>query len=210
MKQKVQADLWEIERSCKARGYQLICGADEAGAGPLAGPVYAGAVILPEGLVLEGLNDSKKVTPKRRDWLFDEIREKAVAWAVASVDEKEIDAINILNARMKAMELAIQSLIPAPDYALIDGNRDKGITIAHETVVRGDGRSANIAAASILAKVSRDRYMEEMAKLYPEYEFERHKGYGTKLHFELLKKYGPCPIHRKSFLKKMEAAQSKG
>ena len=210
MKQKVQADLWEIERSCKARGYQLTCGADEAGAGPLAGPVYAGAVILPEGLVLEGLNDSKKVTPKRRDWLFDEIREKAVAWAVASVDEKEIDAINILNARMKAMELAIQSLIPAPDYALIDGNRDKGITIAHETVVRGDGRSANIAAASILAKVSRDRYMEEMAKLYPEYEFERHKGYGTKLHFELLKKYGPCPIHRKSFLKKMEAAQSKG
>ena len=210
MKQKVQADLWEIERSCKARGYQLIGGADEAGAAPLAGPVYAGAVILPEGLVLEGLNDSKKVTPKRRDWLFDEIREKAVAWAVASVDEKEIDAINILNARMKAMELAIQSLIPAPDYALIDGNRDKGITIAHETVVRGDGRSANIAAASILAKVSRDRYMEEMAKLYPEYEFERHKGYGTKLHFELLKKYGPCPIHRKSFLKKMEAAQSKG
>lgn len=210
MKQRVQADLWEIERSCKARGYQLICGADEAGAGPLAGPVYAGAVILPEGLILEGLNDSKKVTPKRRDWLFDEIREKAVAWAVASVDEKEIDAINILNARMKAMELAIQALIPAPDYALIDGNRDKGITIAHETVVKGDGRSANIAAASILAKVSRDRYMEEMAKLYPEYEFERHKGYGTKLHFELLKKYGPCPIHRKSFLKKMEAAQSKG
>lgn len=210
MKQKVQADLWEIERSCKARGYQLICGADEAGAGPLAGPVYAGAVILPEGLVLERLNDSKKVTPKRRDWLFDEIREKAVAWAVASVDEKEIDAINILNARMKAMELAIQALTPAPDYALIDGNRDKGITIAHETVVKGDGRSANIAAASILAKVSRDRYMEEMAKLYPEYEFERHKGYGTKLHFELLKKYGPCPIHRKSFLKKMEAAQSKG
>ena len=209
MKQTVQVDLWEIERSCKERGYQLICGTDEAGAGPLAGPVYAGAVILPEGLILEGLNDSKKVTPKRRDRLFEEIQEKAIAWAVASVDEKEIDAINILNARMKAMEMAIQALKPAPDYALIDGNRDKGITIAHETVVKGDGRSANIAAASILAKVSRDRYMEEMAKLYPEYEFERHKGYGTKLHFELLMKYGPCPIHRRSFLKKLEAAQNK-
>ena len=209
MKQTVQVDLWEIERSCKERRYQLICGADEAGAGPLAGPVYAGAVILPEGLILEGLNDSKKVTPKRRDRLFEEIQEKAIAWAVASVDEKEIDVINILNARMKAMEMAIQALKPAPDYALIDGNRDKGITIAHETVVKGDGRSANIAAASILAKVSRDRYMEEMAKLYPEYEFERHKGYGTKLHFELLMKYGPCPIHRRSFLKKLEAAQSK-
>lgn len=209
MKQTMQVDLWEIERSCKEQGYQLICGADEAGAGPLAGPVYAGAVILPEGLILEGLNDSKKVTPKRRDRLFEEIQEKAIAWAVASVDEKEIDAINILNARMKAMEMAIQALKPAPDYALIDGNRDKGITIAHETVVKGDGRSANIAAASILAKVSRDRYMEEMAKLYPEYEFERHKGYGTKLHFELLMKYGPCPIHRRSFLKKLEAAQNK-
>lgn len=209
MKQTVQVDLWEIERSCKEQGYQLICGADEAGAGPLAGPVYAGAVILPEGLILEGLNDSKKVTPKRRDRLFEEIQEKAIAWAVASVDEKEIDAINILNARMKAMELAIQALKPAPDYALIDGNRDKGITIAHETVVKGDSRSANIAAASILAKVSRDRYMEDMAKLYPEYEFERHKGYGTKLHFELLMKYGPCPIHRRSFLKKLEAAQNK-
>ena len=209
MKQTVQVDLWEIERSCKERGYQLICGTDEAGAGPLACPVYAGAVILPEGLILEGLNDSKKVTPKRRDRLFEEIQEKAIAWAVASVDEKEIDVINILNARMKAMEMAIQALKPAPDYALIDGNRDNGITIAHETVVKGDGRSANIAAASILAKVSRDRYMEEMAKLYPEYEFERHKGYGTKLHFELLMKYGPCPIHRRSFLKKLEAAQSK-
>ena len=208
MKQTVQVDLWEIERSCKERGYQLICGTDEAGAGPLACPVYAGAVILPEGLILEGLNDSKKVTPKRRDRLFEEIQEKAIAWAVASVDEKEIDVINILNARMKAMEMAIQALKPAPDYALIDGNRDNGITIAHETVVKGDGRSANIAAASILAKVSRDRYMEEMARIYPEYEFERHKGYGTKRHFELLMKYGPCPIHRKSFLKKLEFAQN--
>ena len=196
-------DLWEIERSCFERGYTLICGADEAGAGPLAGAVYAGAVILPAGLVIDGLNDSKKVSEKRREALFDVIRTEAVAWAVASVDEAEIDAINILNARLKAMDLAIRALDPAPEYALIDGNRDRGITIPHETVVKGDGRSASIAAASILAKVSRDRYMLEMAERYPEYEFERHKGYPTKRHYELLRKYGPCPIHRKTFLKKL-------
>lgn len=196
-------DLWEIERGCIARGFRLICGADEAGAGPLAGAVYAGAVILPLELKLEGLNDSKKVTPKRRDALFDIIRSEAVAWAVASVNEREIDEINILNARLKAMNLAIQALNPAPDYALIDGNRDKGIALAHETLIQGDGRSANIAAASILAKVSRDRYMEEMAQRYPEYEFERHKGYPTKRHYELLRRYGPCPIHRLSFLKNL-------
>lgn len=196
-------DLWEIERSCFERGYTLVCGADEAGAGPLAGAVYAGAVILPAGLVIDGLNDSKKVSEKRREALFDDIRAEAVAWAVASVDEAEIDAINILNARLKAMDLAIRALDPAPEYALIDGNRDRGITIPHETVVKGDGRSASIAAASILAKVSRDRYMLEMAERYPEYEFERHKGYPTKRHYELLRKYGPCPIHRKTFLKKL-------
>lgn len=196
-------DLWEIERSCFERGYTLICGADEAGAGPLAGAVYAGAVILPAGLVIDGLNDSKQVSEKRREALFDVIRTEAVAWAVASVDEAEIDAINILNARLKAMDLAIRALDPAPEYALIDGNRDRGITIPHETVVKGDGRSASIAAASILAKVSRDRYMLEMAERYPEYEFERHKGYPTKRHYELLRKYGPCPIHRKTFLKKL-------
>ncbi len=196
-------DKWEIERSCWAMGYQLICGADEAGAGPLAGAVYAGAVILPRELDIEGLNDSKQVSAKRREILFDEIQEKAVAWAVAWADEKEIDAMNILNARMLAMDRAIRSLKPAPDYALIDGNRNKGISLVNETVVKGDSRSASIAAASILAKVSRDRYMEEMARRYPEYEFERHKGYPTKRHYELLRRYGPCPIHRRTFLKKL-------
>ena len=196
-------DKWEIERSCSGVGYQLICGADEAGAGPLAGAVYAGAVILPRELDIEGLNDSKQVSAKRREILFDEIQEKAVAWAVAWADEKEIDAMNILNARMLAMDRAIRSLKPAPDYALIDGNRNKGISLVNETVVKGDSRSASIAAASILAKVSRDRYMEEMARRYPEYEFERHKGYPTKRHYELLRRYGPCPIHRRTFLKKL-------
>lgn len=197
------ADLWEIERGAYARGYTLVCGADEAGAGPLAGAVYAAAVLLPAGLVIEGLDDSKQLSPKKREDLFPIIRHEAVAWAVASVDEKEIDCINILNARLKAMDLAIRALEPAPDYALIDGNRDRGISVPHETVVKGDSRSANIAAASILAKVSRDHYMEEMADLYPEYEFARHKGYPTRRHYELLRKYGPCPIHRMTFLKKL-------
>ena len=195
-------DLWSVERICREEGYQLICGADEAGAGPLAGDVYAAAVILPHELVLEGLNDSKQVSPKKRDQLFDIIREKAVAWAVKSVDAAAIDRMNILAARLLAMEQAIQALEPRPDYALIDGNRDKGITCPHRTVIKGDGISANIAAASILAKVSRDRYMEEMARQYPQYEFERHKGYPTKRHYELLRQYGPSPIHRRSFLKK--------
>ena len=197
------ADKWEVERACWARGYQMVCGADEAGAGPLAGAVYAGAVILPRELVIEGLDDSKKLSPKRRDQLFDLIREMAVAWAVAWADEKEIDALNILNARMLAMDRAIRALNPPADYALIDGNRNKGISLVNEMVVKGDERSASIAAASILAKVSRDRYMEEMARRYPQYEFERHKGYPTKRHYELLRKYGPCPIHRMTFLKKL-------
>lgn len=195
------ADLWALERACRAGGIGLVCGADEAGAGPLAGAVYAGAVILPDGLALEGLNDSKQVSPKNRDRLFDEIREKAVAWAVAWVDEGEIDRINILNARMLAMDKAIHLLDPAPEFALIDGNRNKGITIPNATVVKGDSRSASIAAASILAKVSRDRYMEELDRRYPEYGFARHKGYPTKAHYEALRKYGPCPVHRKTFLK---------
>lgn len=203
--------LWELEEAALARGCALVCGCDEAGAGPLAGPVYAGAVILPPGLELPGLNDSKQVPPKRRDLLYDEIRARAVAWAAASVSPEEIDATDILSARIKAMQLAIGALDPAPDYALIDGNRDRGrcsaITTAHETVVKGDGRSASIAAASILAKVSRDRYMEEMAEKYPQYRFERHKGYGTRLHYELLDRYGPSPIHRLSFLKKWETAR---
>ena len=196
-------DKWEIERACWARGYEMVCGADEAGAGPLAGAVYAGAVILPRELAIEGLDDSKKLTPKRRDQLFDVIRERAVAWAVAWADEKEIDELNILNARMLAMDRAIRALDPPADYALIDGNRNKGISLVNEMVVKGDTKSASIAAASILAKVSRDRYMEEMAQQYPQYEFEKHKGYPTKRHYELLRQYGPCPIHRRTFLKKL-------
>ena len=208
---KKMLPMWELEEAAKERGCALICGCDEAGAGPLAGPVYAGAVILPWGLELEYLNDSKQVTPKRRDALFDQIMERAVAWAVASVSAEEIDRTDILSARMKAMQLAIDQLRPAPDYALVDGNRDKGkhfaITVPHETVIKGDGRSASIAAASILAKVSRDRYMEEMAEKYPEYRFDQHKGYGTKLHYQMLDQYGPSPIHRRSFLKKWEASR---
>lgn len=200
--------LWDIEARCWEAGHRLVCGADEAGAGPLAGPVYAAAVILPPNLELKWLNDSKKVTPKRREQLFDEIQEKAVAWSVVSVDAKTIDTINIYEARMRAMAQAVESLLPAADYALIDGNADKGMTFPHETVVSGDAKSASIAAASILAKVSRDRYMMKMAQQYPEYQFEKHKGYPTKLHYELLERYGPCPIHRESFLKKFYARQN--
>ena len=197
-----EIDRWALERACWARGIALVCGCDEAGAGPLAGAVYAGAVILPPECSIEGLNDSKQVTPKRRDALYDTIRTVAVAWAVARVEAEEIDATDILSARIKAMQMAIDRLEPAPGFALIDGNRDHGKTAAilleHQTVVKGDSLSASIAAASILAKVSRDRYMEQMAERYPEYEFERHKGYGTKRHYELLRRYGPCPIHRRS------------
>ena len=199
----VRSDLWTVERACRDRGYALICGADEAGAGPLAGAVYAAAVILPFGLELPELNDSKQVSPKKREVLFDLIQAQAVAWAIEAVDAGTIDQINILNARLLAMDRAIQALDPAAEFALIDGNRDKGISCPHQTVIKGDSISANIAAASILAKVSRDRYMEEMAKLYPEYEFERHKGYPTKRHYELLRQYGPCPIHRKTFLRNL-------
>lgn len=199
---------WELEQRATAAGYTSVCGVDEAGAGPLAGPVYAAAVILPFGLELPYLNDSKQVTPKRRDKLFDLIREKAVAWSIASVSAEEIDEIDILNARMKAMQLAIDGLTPPADFALIDGNRDHGsrcsLITAHETVVKGDSRSPSIAAASILAKVSRDRYMEHLAKEYPQYRFEQHKGYGTKLHYEMLDQFGPSPVHRKTFLAKWE------
>lgn len=201
----MECDLWQVERECWAQGADLVCGCDEAGAGPLAGPVYAAAVILPPECTIPGLNDSKKVTPKRRDLLFDVIRQTALTWAVAKVEAEEIDATDILSARIKAMQLAIDQLVPAPLFALIDGNRDHGksavITTPHRTIVKGDNLSESIAAASILAKVSRDRYMEEIARQYPQYEFERHKGYGTKRHYELLRQYGPCPIHRRTFLK---------
>lgn len=198
-----EKDFLALEREAHAQGYSAVCGADEAGAGPLAGPVFAAAVILPEHFELPYLNDSKKVTPKRREVLYDRIREQAVAYAIASVDEKEIDEINILNARMKAMDLAIHQLEPAPEFALIDGNRSTGIHIPNRMVVKGDSLSASIAAASILAKVARDRFMLEMAERYPEYHFEQHKGYGTKLHYEMLRQYGPCPIHRRTFLKNL-------
>ena len=203
--------MWELEQAAADRGYSRICGCDEAGAGPLAGAVYAAAVILPHGLELPWLNDSKQVTPKRRDILFDQIKEQSLAWAIASVSAEEIDEMDILNARMKAMQMAIDALQPAADYALIDGNRDHGsrcaIMTEHETVIKGDSLSASIAAASILAKVSRDRYMEEMAELYPQYQFGKHKGYGTKLHYEMLDRFGPSPIHRRSFLKKWELSR---
>ena len=196
-------DPWELENRLYDQGYQAICGVDEAGAGPLAGPVYAAAVILPRGLTLPYLNDSKKVTPRRREILFDQIREQAIAYAIAWADEKEIDEINILNARMLAMDRAIKMLNPAADFALIDGNRNQGLELQNEMVVHGDARSASIAAASILAKVSRDRFMVELAEQYPQYAFEKHKGYPTKLHYERLRQYGPSPVHRKTFLKKL-------
>lgn len=199
--------VWSYEKNAIANGFEMICGCDEAGAGPLAGRVYAAAVILPLGLELPYLTDSKKVTPKRREVLFDQICEKAVAWAVAWAEPEEIDELDILNCRMLAMQRAIDQLSVKADYALIDGNRDHGsrcaITTPHETIIEGDSKSASISAASILAKVSRDRHMEEMAALYPEYEFGKHKGYPTKRHYELLREFGPCSIHRRTFLKKL-------
>ena len=199
-----------FDEKARAAGFSAVCGVDEAGAGPLMGPVYAAAVILPADCVIEGLDDSKKLTEKKREALFPVIFEKAVACAVASVDASEIDATDILSARMKAMQLAIDALEVPADYALIDGNRDHGasakITTPHETVIGGDGVSLSIAAASVLAKVSRDRYVVEVLDpQYPEYQFAKHKGYGTKLHYEMLDRYGPSPVHRKTFLKKWEA-----
>ena len=198
--------MWTYENEARAAGYTAVCGVDEAGAGPLAGPVYAAAVILPPELVLPGLDDSKKVTAKRRALLFDQIQGEALAFSVAFVGPEEIDKIDILNARIKAMQLAIDGLPIPTDFALIDGNRDHGsrcaLVTAHRTIVKGDSRSASIAAASILAKVSRDRYMEALAETYPQYGFERHKGYGTALHYRMLDAHGPCPAHRKTFLQK--------
>lgn len=198
---------WSYEHFAASQGYSMICGCDEAGAGPLAGRVYAAAAILPIGLELPYLNDSKKVSEKRRESLFDQIKGEAMAWAVAWVEPGEIDEIDILNSRIKAMQLAIDALEPKADYALVDGNRDHGskhcINLDHKLIVKGDSLSISIAAASILAKVSRDRYMEEMAVLYPQYEFQRHKGYPTKRHYELLREFGPCPIHRRTFLKNL-------
>ena len=180
-----------------------ICGVDEAGRGPLAGPVCAAAVILPRNIEIAGLNDSKKLSAKKRDALFDEIIDKAISYGIAYATEQEIDEINILNATFLAMNRAISQLEPAPKLALVDGNTVKGIEFTAKNIIGGDGKSASIAAASILAKVSRDRLMLEMAEKYPEYAFDKHKGYGTKAHYAALREYGPSPIHRMTFLKKM-------
>ena len=195
-------DLWEIERSLIAQGIAPICGVDEAGRGPLAGPVCAAAVILPEGLEIPGLNDSKKLTDKRRRALYDIIVEEAVCYGIAMASEQEIDEINILQATFNGMERAMEQLSVKPAIALIDGNRERPFPVPVQTVVKGDSLSANIAAASILAKVTRDRYMEEMAEKYPQYGFEVHKGYGTKAHYAALTEHGMCPIHRRTFLRK--------
>lgn len=196
-------EMLSIEREKRSEGYTYIAGVDEAGRGPLAGPVCAAAVILGEDTFIEGINDSKKLTEKRREELFDIIREKAIAYNICMVDEKRIDEINILNATYEAMNGAVNGLHITPDYVLIDGNRIGGMTLPHETVVKGDAKSVSIAAASILAKVSRDRLITKMAEQYPEYGFEKHKGYGTAAHNEAILKYGPCPIHRRTFLKKL-------
>lgn len=196
-------DLWELENKIYDSGVSLICGVDEAGRGPLAGPVCAAAVILPRNIEIVGLNDSKKLSEKSREKLYDEICEKAMSFGIAFASVEEIEELNILNAAMLAMNRAIAQLEPQPELALIDGNRSSAIEINSRCVIKGDAKCADIAAASILAKVTRDRYMLEMAEKYPEYHFERHKGYGTKLHYEALREYGPCEIHRPSFLRKM-------
>ena len=197
-----EVNLWEIENMYFSQGIGVICGVDEAGRGPLAGPVCAAAVILPKGLEIPGLNDSKKLTDKRRRELAPLIKEQALAYGIAFADHNEIDQINILQATFWAMERALAQLNLKPELALIDGNRKKDFGMMVETVVKGDSRSANIAAASVLAKVTRDDYMEAIALEYPGYGFEIHKGYGTKAHYEALRQLGPCPIHRMTFLKK--------
>ena len=193
---------YEFEKAAVNSGFSCICGVDEAGRGPLAGPVCAAAVILPEGAVIEGLDDSKKLTEKKREKLYDIIKETAVAYSVAYGTLEEIESVNILEATYLAMNRAIEGLSVKPDFALIDGNRvPRGIKIPCETVVKGDAKSMSVAAASVLAKVSRDRLMLEYDEKYPLYDFKKHKGYGTKEHTELIKQYGPCEIHRLSFLK---------
>jgi len=196
--------MWQIENEKIASGFKYIAGVDEAGRGPLAGPVYAAAVILPPGLYLEGINDSKKLSEKKREELFEKITKEAVAYHISSVNEKIIDEINILNATFLAMNDAISKLSVAADYVLIDGNRAKDVNIPYETVVKGDSKSVSIAAASILAKVARDNYIKEQDSIYPEYGFAKHKGYGTKQHTDAIKEFGPCEIHRMTFLKKLK------
>lgn len=195
-------NMWEIENSWLTKGMKIICGVDEAGRGPLAGPVCAAAVIFPPNLQIPGLDDSKKLSDKRRRELFPVIKESAIAYGIAFADHSEIDEINILQATYLAMERALSQLSVKPDMVLIDGNRSRDFGIPVETIVHGDSRSASIAAASILAKVSRDDLMLQLSEKYPGYGFEIHKGYGTKAHYEALTRLGPCPIHRMTFLKK--------
>ncbi|MDP4153338.1 MAG: ribonuclease HII [Bacillota bacterium] len=197
-------DLYVYESELRQNGIKNLCGIDEAGRGPLAGPVFAAAVILPEGLVIDGLNDSKKLSEKKRELLYEIICEKALAYGVASCDEHLIDEINILNASMLAMERAVSALALSPDFIIVDGNRTpQNLPCESEAIIGGDGKCASIAAASVLAKVSRDRYMKKLAKLYPQYDFEQHKGYPTKLHYERIKENGISPVHRKTFLKNL-------
>lgn len=193
---------YEYEKQALSDGFKTVCGIDEAGRGPLVGPVFAAAVILPIDCEIEGLNDSKKLTQKKREQLFDIIVEKAVSYSIATATEKEIDDINILKATFLAMNRAVDGLEIKPDIALIDGNQKPNLKIAEQTIVKGDAKSNSIAAASILAKVSRDRYMVELAQIYPQYFFEKHKGYGTKLHYEMLEQHGISQVHRATFLKK--------
>lgn len=195
-------NMWQIEDTFYSQGYEVICGVDEAGRGPLAGPVCAAAVILPKHLDIPGLTDSKKLTDKKRRELFPLIQEQAVAYGIGLASQEEIDEINILQATFLAMERALAQLQVHPDLALIDGNREREFGLPVQTVVKGDSLSANIAAASVLAKVTRDDLMIELAQQYPQYGFEIHKGYGTKAHYEALRQYGASPVHRKSFLKK--------
>lgn len=194
--------MWDIENTLFAEDYDIIAGVDEAGRGPLAGDVYAAAVILPKNLIIEGLNDSKKISEKKRDMLYDVIKEKAVAWAVATASVDEIDEYNIRNATYIAMNRALSDLKTKIDYVLVDGDCIKDCEYPYSCVIKGDSKSASISAASILAKVTRDRYMLSLAEKYPQYQFEKHKGYGTALHIEMLKKYGASPVHRKTFIKK--------
>lgn len=198
-----QLSLWDYESELLADGRGPICGVDEAGRGPLAGPVCAAAVMLPPGLEIPGLNDSKKLTEKKRDVLYDQIRSSAITYGIAFATVEEIEELNILGATFLAMRRAVEQLRQTPGLVLVDGNRDPGLPYETECVVKGDGRCADIAAASILAKVTRDRYMLEQAERYPQYGFEKHKGYGTAAHYAALREYGPSEIHRPSFLKKM-------
>lgn len=201
MNTDIEKDWLKYENQAKSQGYSFVCGVDEAGRGPLAGPVYAAAVILPDGVIPEGVNDSKKLSEKKRESLFDIITVEALDYSIAYATAEEIDDINILQATFLAMKRAIAGLKTKADYAMIDGNRMPPLDIPGETIVKGDANSASIAAASILAKVSRDRFMLKMAEKYPQYQFEKHKGYGTKLHYQMLDEYGPSEIHRQTFLK---------